>query len=52
VASFSDDVFGLDKKNLKQLFDYVYDERYNFLFYNQRDNTFYKNFTRLKLIEE
>ena len=52
VASFSDDVFGLEKKSLKQLFDYVYDERYNFLFYNQRDNTFYKNFTRLKLIEE
>jgi NACHT domain len=52
VASFSDDVFGLDKKDLKKLFDYVYDQRYNFLFYNQRDNTYYKNFTRLKLTEE
>lgn len=52
IASFSDDVFGLDKKDLKQLFDYVYDERYNFLFYDQRSNTYNKNFTRLKLIEE
>jgi hypothetical protein len=52
IASFSDDVFGLDKKDLKQLMDYVYDEKYNFLFYNQRDNVYYKNFTKLKLIEE
>lgn len=52
VASFADDVFGLDKKDLKQLMDYVYDVPYNFMFYNQRSNTYYKNFTKLKLIEE
>jgi len=52
LASFADDVFGLDRKDLKQLMDYVYDVKYNFLFYNQRDNTYYKNFTKLKLIEE
>lgn len=49
LASFSDDVFGLSKPDLKQLMDYTYDERFNFLVYNQRDNVYYKNFTRLKL---
>lgn len=52
IQSFADDVFALDKKDLKQLMDYVFDEKYNFLFYNQRDNQYYKNFTRLALKEE
>ena len=52
VGSFSDDVFALEKKELKKLFDYVFDEPYNHLFYNQRTNTYYKNFNKLKLIEE
>ena len=52
VASFSDDVFSLEKKELKALFDYVFDAPYNHLFYNQRTNTYYKNFNRLKLTEE
>jgi len=52
IASFADDVFALSKTDLKQLLDFVFDEKYNFLFYNQRDNVYYKNFTRLKLKEE
>lgn len=52
IQSFADDVFALDKKDLKQLIDYVFDEKYNFLFYNQRDNVYYKNFTRLALKED
>jgi adenosyl cobinamide kinase/adenosyl cobinamide phosphate guanylyltransferase len=52
IASFAEDVFGLSKPDLKQLMDYSYDERYNFLFYNQRDNVYFKNFTKLKLKEE
>lgn len=52
ISSFAEDVFALPSKDLKQLFDFVYDERYNFLFYNQRDNIYYKNFTRLALTEE
>ena len=52
IQSFADDVFALDKKDLKQLMDYTYDEKYNFLFYNQRDNEYYKNFTRLKFEDE
>ena len=52
IASFADDVFGLSKKDIKQLLDFTFDEQYNFLFYNQRNNTYHKNFTKLKLIEE
>lgn len=52
VASFSEDVFSLDKKEIKALFDYVFDAPYNHLFYNQRTNTYYKNFNKLKLTEE
>jgi hypothetical protein len=52
IESFADDVFSLSKPDLKQLMTYVFDEKYNFLFYNQRDNVFYKNFTRLKIVED
>tara|TARA_R110000822_G_scaffold73397_5_gene176431 strand:- start:449 stop:1177 length:729 start_codon:yes stop_codon:yes gene_type:complete len=52
IQSINDDVFNLEKNELKQLLDYVFDEPYNFLFYNQRTHTFYKNFTKLKLITE
>jgi hypothetical protein len=52
IQSLNDDVFNLAKNDLKTLLDYVFDEPYNFLFYNQRTHTFYKNFTKLKLINE
>ena len=52
IQSFAEDVFSLDKKDLKNLMEYVFDEKYNFLFYNQRDNTYYKNFNKLKFIDE
>ena len=52
IQSFADDVFSMTKTDLKQLMTFVFDEKYNFLFYNQRDNQYYKNFTRLKIIEE
>jgi hypothetical protein len=51
IQSFADDVFAMDRKDMKTLMDYVYDEPYNFLFYNQRTNTYYKNFTKLKLMD-
>ena len=52
IRDFIDDVLGMEKKEAEQLFDYVYDEKYNFLFYNQRDHTFYKNFNKLKITKE
>lgn len=52
LSSINDDIFNLGKDDLKTLIDYVFDKPYNFLFYNQRTHTFYKNFTKLKLITE
>jgi KaiC/GvpD/RAD55 family RecA-like ATPase len=52
LQSLNDDIFNLGKDDLKTLLDYVFDAPYNFLFYNQRTHTFYKNFTKLKLTAE
>lgn len=49
VGNFGDEVFAMDKTDLRKLFDYVYDVPYNFLFYNQRSNKYYKNFNPLKI---
>ncbi len=49
VETMSEEIFGLSKRNLLQLFDYVFDAPHIFLFYNQRSNKFYKNFNLLKL---
>ena len=48
IQSFADDVFALGKDDLKSLFDFVFDEPYRFLFYNQRTNTYYKDFDKLQ----
>jgi hypothetical protein len=47
LENFSQEVFGLTKEEAKALFDFVFDKPYNFLMYNARTNTFYKNFNRL-----
>ena len=47
VQSFADDVFALGKDDLKALFHFIFDEPYRFLFYNQRTNTYYKDFSKL-----
>jgi adenosyl cobinamide kinase/adenosyl cobinamide phosphate guanylyltransferase len=50
--NFSQEVFGLTKEETKALFEYVYDTPYNFLMYNARNHTFYKNFNQLKFSDE
>lgn len=50
--NFGEEVFGLTKADTKTLFDYVFDKPYNFLMYNARTNTFYKNFDELKIEKE
>ena len=48
IQSFADDVFALGRDDLRSLFEFVFDEPYRFLFYNQRSNTYYKDFDRLQ----
>jgi hypothetical protein len=52
LDGFNEEVFSLDKNEAKTLFNYIFDKQYNFLFYNSRTHTFYKNFNKLKLIED
>jgi hypothetical protein len=52
VRDFVDDVLGMNRQEAKVLFDYIYDKPYNFMFFNQRTHTFYKNFNKLTIKEE
>jgi len=52
TENFSQEVFGLTKEETKALFKFVYDAPYNFLMYNSRSHTFYKNFNQLILTDE
>jgi hypothetical protein len=52
VRDFVDDVLGMSRQDAKVLFDYIYDTPYNFMFFNQRSHTFYKNFNKLTIKEE
>ena len=52
MDNFGDEVFGMNKKDTKDLFDYVFDKPYNFLMYNARTHTFYKNFDQLEICDE
>lgn len=49
IRDFVDEVLGMDRKDAEQLFNYVFDKPYDFLFYNQNSHTFYKNFNKLKI---
>jgi adenosyl cobinamide kinase/adenosyl cobinamide phosphate guanylyltransferase len=52
MEGFNEEVFGLSKQEAKQLFNYVFDKPYQFLFYNARSHIFYKNFNRLIIKDE
>lgn len=48
LEGYTDEIFGLSKRDMLAVMDYVFDEPYNFLMYNQRRNIFYKNFDKMK----
>jgi len=50
--NFGEEVFGLNRADTKTLFDFVFDKPYNFLMYNARSHTFYKNFNELNISED
>jgi len=49
LDGYTDEIFGLSKKDMLQVMDFVFDEPHNFLMYNNRRNWFYKNFNRMTL---
>ena len=52
IRDFVDDVLGMTRAEAQQIFDYVFDKPYNFLFFNQITHTFYKNFNKLTIKNE
>ena len=52
IQGFTEEIFGLTIKEAKVLFEYVFDKPYQFLFYNARNHTYYKNFNKLEITEE
>ena len=52
LESFTEEVFGLNRKTMMKVLNFVFDAPYNFLLYNQKKNWFYKNFDRFNLSGE
>ena len=48
IAVFEEVLF-LPQDTVEQLFDYVYDEKHNFLYIDVNNGLFFKNFNQLKL---
>ena len=49
LEGYTDEIFGLTKKEMLKVMDFVFDEPHNFLMYNNRRNYYYKNFDRFIL---
>ena len=43
---------GMTADEFRELFNYVFDKKYNFIFIDRQEQTFCKNFNRLKLVQE
>ena len=49
TLSFYDEFISYSKKEFFEILDYVYINKYDFLYINLLTNTYYKNFNRLKI---
>ena len=49
LDGYTDEIFGLTKKEMLKVMDFVFDESHNFLMYSNRKNYYYKNFDRFIL---
>ena len=52
LESFTEEVFGLTRKTMMKVMNFVYDGPHNFLMYSQKKNAFYKNFDRFTISGE
>ena len=52
LEGFTDEVFGLSRKEMLRVMDFVFDAPHNFLLYDNKRNHFHKNFDRLILSPE
>lgn len=49
LEGYTDEVFGLTKKEMMNVLDFVFDAPHNFLMYNNKRGVFFKNFDRFLL---
>jgi hypothetical protein len=49
LGTFAEEVFAMPKKDINTLFEFVYQDPYDFLLYNQRSNKYHRNFNKLKI---
>ena len=49
MESYMEEIFGLNKKQMMEVFDFVFDEPHNFLMYNNKTGEFYRNFDRFTI---
>ena len=47
VSGYNEEIFGLNKAEMKSLFDFVYDEPYNFLVFDNKKGKYYRNFDEI-----
>jgi hypothetical protein len=49
MEHYMEEIFGLNKKQMTEVFDFVFDEPHNFLMYNNKTGEFYRNFDRFTI---
>jgi adenosyl cobinamide kinase/adenosyl cobinamide phosphate guanylyltransferase len=49
LEGYTDEIFGVSKREMKDIMEFVYDGDHNFLLYNNKKGYFYKNFDRFTI---
>lgn len=49
LEGYTDEIFGLSKKEMLDVMNFVYDDDHNFLMYNNKKGYFYKNFDKFTI---
>jgi hypothetical protein len=47
LEGFTDEIFGLSRREMLRVMDYVFDAPHNFLMYDNKRNVFHKNFNKI-----
>ena len=52
MIEWATEIFGMNKKQISDLYQYVFRDKYDHLFYNQHTNQYYRNFQLLEMTEK
>jgi hypothetical protein len=48
LEGFTDEVFGLSRREMLRVMDFIFDAPHNFLMYDNKRNVFHKNFNKIR----